>query len=175
MCVLLLQLNNSWTHSNFWYFTFSGKNIKIWPPRKIWTSLKKSSIFTLALLSICYVADQSIGQLNVELVHIIWMKNSLEWPVNCTRESIFPHLPSCITVVALHLQGVSWTTVCYMIGEVQYGSRVTDDYDKRLLNTYAKVWFHEEMFSDNFEFYTGQSSLISRLNFVETYRNIGAQ
>lgn len=42
-----------------------------------------------------------------------------------------------------------------MLGEVQYGGRVTDDYDKRLLNTFAKVWFSDKMFNDDFQFYKG--------------------
>lgn len=51
-----------------------------------------------------------------------------------------------------------------MIGEVQYGGRVTDDYDKRLLNTFARVWFSDLMFHDAFQFYTG--TYISKVVFV---------
>ena len=52
-------------------------------------------------------------------------------------------------------KGISWQTVCFMLGEVQYGGRVTDDFDKRLLNTFTNVWFSENLVLPGFKFYEG--------------------
>ncbi|XP_072136268.1 dynein axonemal heavy chain 8-like [Mobula birostris] len=70
-------------------------------------------------------------------------------------------------------KGVSWNTIRYMLGEVQYGGRVTDDYDKRLLNCFAKVWFNEKMFDSKFCFYTGYiipicPNIESYLEYIQT-------
>lgn len=64
---------------------------------------------------------------------------------------------------------ISWTTARYMFCEVHYGGRVTDDFDRRLLSTYGKVWFGEHMFIDNFSFYKGYE--IPQLKSIDEYRN----
>ncbi|PKU48851.1 dynein heavy chain axonemal-like [Limosa lapponica baueri] len=64
-------------------------------------------------------------------------------------------------------RGVNWSCVRYMLGEVQYGGRVTDDLDKTLLNTYARVWFGEHMFSEKFCFY--KDYVIPKGKTVEDY------
>ncbi|OON14709.1 ATPase family protein, partial [Opisthorchis viverrini] len=51
-------------------------------------------------------------------------------------------------------KGIDWKCVRYMLGEIQYGGRVTDDFDKRLLVTYCKRWFQESLFNPDFMFAT---------------------
>eukprot|EP00898_Chlorokybus_atmophyticus_P005691 jgi/Chlat1/6122/Chrsp409S05665 len=37
---------------------------------------------------------------------------------------------------------ITWTAVRYMVAEIQYGGRITDDYDRLLMNTYAEQYLH---------------------------------
>uniref|UniRef100_A0A665W659 Dynein, axonemal, heavy chain 5 like n=1 Tax=Echeneis naucrates TaxID=173247 RepID=A0A665W659_ECHNA len=68
---------------------------------------------------------------------------------------------------------VSWVTVRYMLAEVQYGGRVTDDYDKRLLKCFARVWFSKKMFDPLFCFYTNYKipvceSILEYMSYIES-------
>lgn len=47
----------------------------------------------------------------------------------------------------------------YMLAEVHYGGRVTDDYDRRLLNNFTRLWFTDELFKEEFSFYRGYNVL----------------
>ncbi|XP_053350448.1 dynein axonemal heavy chain 5 [Clarias gariepinus] len=63
--------------------------------------------------------------------------------------------------------GVNWNCLRYMLGEVQYGGRVTDDMDKRLLNTFTRIWFSESTFEDKFCFYKGYT--IPKVKMLQEY------
>lgn len=39
--------------------------------------------------------------------------------------------------------GPTWETVRYMVSCIQYGGRITDDFDQALMDTYAERYFHQ--------------------------------
>jgi dynein heavy chain len=50
---------------------------------------------------------------------------------------------------------ISWPTVNYMICEVHYGGKITDDRDRELFVTYGDLWLRPEVANLNFKFADG--------------------
>merc|ERR1711988_1370908 len=48
--------------------------------------------------------------------------------------------------------GVPWETVNYMLSEISYGGRVTDDKDRRLIASVLKVYYNEQVLLDDYKF-----------------------
>ncbi|OXB71682.1 UNVERIFIED_CONTAM: hypothetical protein H355_014886 [Colinus virginianus] len=48
---------------------------------------------------------------------------------------------------------IPWSTLRYLIGEVMYGGRVTDSYDRRALNTYLEEYLGDFLFDSYQPFY----------------------
>jgi len=68
-------------------------------------------------------------------------------------------LSACVNYMQNHLnlmetkrRPVDWITVNYMVCDVQYGGKITDDFDRRLFNTYGKSWLTEKCLATDFRF-----------------------
>ncbi|KAI9188096.1 hypothetical protein H9P43_002487 [Blastocladiella emersonii ATCC 22665] len=48
---------------------------------------------------------------------------------------------------------IPWSTLRYLIGETTYGGRVTDDYDRRIVNTYLEEYTGDFLFDTHQRFY----------------------
>jgi dynein heavy chain len=51
--------------------------------------------------------------------------------------------------------GLNWETVQYMVCEIQYGGRITDDFDRCLFNTFGETWLQAGLMNETFTFYEG--------------------
>ena len=65
-------------------------------------------------------------------------------------------------------KGINWITVRYMLCEVHYGGRVTDDFDRKLLNTYGGEWFGDKLFADDFRFF--DTYIVPSFKKIDEYR-----
>ena len=69
-------------------------------------------------------------------------------------------LSACVLTLQNHLgyveqrkRPVDFETLNYMICMVQYGGRITDDFDRTLFNTYGQAWLNSAVLDANFRFY----------------------
>uniref|UniRef100_A0A7S1U3J4 Dynein heavy chain n=1 Tax=Phaeomonas parva TaxID=124430 RepID=A0A7S1U3J4_9STRA len=63
-------------------------------------------------------------------------------------------LQACINFLEKHLYtgALSWPTLQYMVAQAQYGGKITDNFDRRLFQTYAEAWLTPATLSQQFEF-----------------------
>merc|ERR1711988_1680777 len=63
-------------------------------------------------------------------------------------------ITACILFLEKHLYNgpISWPTFQYMVAEVQYGGKITDNLDRRLLMTYALKWLIPETCGEDFSY-----------------------
>jgi len=74
-------------------------------------------------------------------------------------------LEASLTFLETHCSSVrdtvSWPTIQYMICEVQYGGRITDDYDRRMFNAYGALWLIDK--SNNPEFAASHGDFVYKI------------
>ena len=72
-------------------------------------------------------------------------------------------LNACLTFLEKHLYSseLSWPTLQYMVSDVQYGGKITDDMDRRLFGSYTEAWLNPFTLTPSFSF--NPSSPINRI------------
>ena len=63
-------------------------------------------------------------------------------------------ITACILFLEKHLYtgSISWPTFQYMVSEVQYGGKITDNMDRRMFRTYTQVWLTNNTCSEGFTY-----------------------
>ena len=83
-----------------------------------------------------------------------------------------------LEVEARRAAGPTWDTVRYMIAQIQYGGRITDDFDNLLMRTYAAKFFHQGVLAANYTLYRAEKGPVCYqvpiATEIEMYRKVCA-
>jgi dynein heavy chain len=70
--------------------------------------------------------------------------------------------------ISTNEEELPWSTLRYLIGEAMYGGRVTDDFDRRVLNTYLKEFMGDFIFDSNQMFFFSRADFLYQIPGFET-------
>lgn len=94
------------------------------------------------------------------------------------------HLSPCFPPLQNHLMEMearrapapTWDTVRYMIAQIQYGGRITDDFDALLMRTYAAKFFHQGVLQQAYVLYKADKGnaqyVIPEGTEIEVFRKV---
>uniref|UniRef100_A0A336MB49 CSON013031 protein n=1 Tax=Culicoides sonorensis TaxID=179676 RepID=A0A336MB49_CULSO len=116
-----------------------------------------SLIFTISLLHTILQERRKFGALGWNIPYEF---NSTDWLALCF------FVQNHFDVLNME-HSFNMNSIRYMFGEIHYGGRVTDEYDKRLLNSFSKIYFNNRLFENGFEFYTGYK--VMAYKYTEEY------
>jgi len=71
---------------------------------------------------------------------------------NADLEASLLYIDKHLTLSAAINIPYSWKAMQYMVCEVQYGGRITDDLDRMMFSTYGALWVQEQIFQPNYCF-----------------------
>jgi len=98
----------------------------------------KKLLFCLAFFHAAILERRKFGPIGWNIPYE-WMDSDFQ----VSREQVHMYLES--------QPGVPWVTLNYIIAEVNYGGRVTDDKDVRLISAFLKRYFNEAVLEDGFK------------------------
>lgn len=71
---------------------------------------------------------------------------------NSDLEASLLYIEKHLTLCAAAGIQYSFNAIRYMVCEVQYGGRITDDLDRELFSTYGDIWLTPSLFQPNYSF-----------------------
>merc|ERR1712136_84613 len=98
----------------------------------------KKLLFSLAFFHAAILERRKFGPIGWNIPYE-WMDSDFQ----VSREQVQMYLES--------QPGVPWITLNYIIAEVNYGGRVTDDKDVRLISAFLKRYFNEGVLDDGYK------------------------
>jgi dynein heavy chain len=78
---------------------------------------------------------------------------------NSDLAASFQFIQNHLAEAEMYRKPIDWDVIRYMVCEVQYGGRITDPYDQRLICAYGKRWLTPSILEPRFEFFDGYAIL----------------